>query len=65
MGQLVKSTKDFEIFGEQPWYRQGEHQKVQQPSVILARCAILGPATDVFTFKSGRPRDARGTFQQA
>jgi hypothetical protein len=27
MVQLVKSTKDFEIFGAQPWHRQGEHRK--------------------------------------
>jgi hypothetical protein len=27
MEQLVKSTKDFEIFGAQPWHLQGEHQK--------------------------------------
>ena len=26
MVQLVKSTKDFEIFGAQPWHRQGEHR---------------------------------------
>jgi hypothetical protein len=24
MVQLVKSTRDFEIFGAQPWHRQGE-----------------------------------------
>jgi hypothetical protein len=27
MVQLAKSTKDFEIFGAQPWHRQGEHRK--------------------------------------
>jgi hypothetical protein len=27
MVQLVKSTTDFDIFGEEPWHRQGEHQK--------------------------------------
>jgi hypothetical protein len=27
MVQLAKSTKDFEIFGAQPWHRQGEQQK--------------------------------------
>jgi hypothetical protein len=27
MEQLVKSTKDFDIFGAEPWHRQGEHRK--------------------------------------
>jgi hypothetical protein len=29
MAELVKSTKDFEIFGAQPWHRQGEHRKLK------------------------------------
>jgi hypothetical protein len=29
MVQLVKSTKDFDIFGAEPWHRQGEHRKFQ------------------------------------
>jgi hypothetical protein len=32
MAHLVKSTKDFEIFGAQPWHRQGEHQKFKSRS---------------------------------
>jgi hypothetical protein len=24
---LVKSTKDFDIFGAEPWHRQGAHRK--------------------------------------
>jgi hypothetical protein len=46
MGQLVKSTKDFDIFGAEPWHRQGEHRKLKA-AVILAGCAVLGPATAV------------------
>jgi hypothetical protein len=29
MVQLVKSTKDFDIFGAPPWHGQGEHRKVK------------------------------------
>jgi hypothetical protein len=32
MVQLVKSTRDFEIFGAQPWHRQGEHRKFKSRS---------------------------------
>jgi hypothetical protein len=32
MVQLVKSTKDFEIFGAQSWHRQGEHRKLKSRS---------------------------------
>jgi hypothetical protein len=32
MVQLVKSTRDFEIFGAQPWHRQGEHRKFKSCS---------------------------------
>jgi hypothetical protein len=31
MVQLVKSTKDFDIFGAEPWHRQGEHRKFKSP----------------------------------
>jgi len=27
MVYVVKSTRNFEIFGAQPWHRQGEHRK--------------------------------------
>jgi hypothetical protein len=27
MVQLVKSTKDFDIFGAEPWHRQGEYRE--------------------------------------
>jgi hypothetical protein len=32
MVQLVKSTKDFDIFGAEPWHRQGEHRKFKSRS---------------------------------
>jgi len=32
MVQLVKSAKDFEIFGAQPWHRQGEHRNFKSRS---------------------------------
>jgi len=32
MAELVKSTNDFEIFGAQPWHRQGEHRKFKSRS---------------------------------
>jgi hypothetical protein len=32
MEQLVKSTKDFDIFGAEPWHRQGEHRKFKSRS---------------------------------
>jgi hypothetical protein len=47
MVQLVKSTKNFDIFGAEPWHRQGEHRKFKSRS-DLARCAILKPATALF-----------------
>jgi hypothetical protein len=31
MVRLVKSTKDFDIFGAEPWHRQGEHRKFKKP----------------------------------
>jgi hypothetical protein len=32
MVPLVKSTRDFEIFGAQPWHRQSEHRKFKSRS---------------------------------
>jgi len=32
MVQLVKSAKDFEIFGAQSWHRQGEHRNFKSRS---------------------------------
>jgi hypothetical protein len=32
MMHLVKSTRDFEIFGAQPWHRQGEYRKFKSRS---------------------------------
>jgi hypothetical protein len=32
MEQLVKSTKDFDVFGAEPWDRQGEHRKFKSRS---------------------------------
>jgi hypothetical protein len=32
MVQLGKSTRDFEVFGAQPWHRQGEHRKFKSRS---------------------------------
>ena len=32
MVQLVKGTRDFEIFGAQPWHSQGEHRKFKSRS---------------------------------
>ncbi|MFO0417245.1 MAG: hypothetical protein ACK5Y6_08150 [Pseudomonadota bacterium] len=32
MVQLVKSTKDFDIFGAEPWHRQGQHRKLKSGS---------------------------------
>ncbi|MFO0416654.1 MAG: hypothetical protein ACK5Y6_05135 [Pseudomonadota bacterium] len=32
MVQLVKSTKDFDIFGAEPWHHQGEHRKFKSRS---------------------------------
>jgi hypothetical protein len=49
MVQLVKSTKDFDIFGAEPWHRQGEHRKFKSRS-DFGRCAILKPATALFRF---------------
>jgi hypothetical protein len=48
MVQLVKSTRDFEIFGAQPWHDSTDFSENSKAAVILARCAVLGPATAVF-----------------
>jgi hypothetical protein len=53
MEQLVKSPKDFDIFGAEPWHRQGEHRKFKSRG-DLARCAILKPATALFRLKDAR-----------
>ncbi len=29
---IRESTQDFQIFGAQPWHRQGEHQKLKSQS---------------------------------
>jgi hypothetical protein len=31
-GAAVKSTKDFDIFGAEPWHRQGEPRKLKSHS---------------------------------
>jgi hypothetical protein len=38
MEQLIKSTKDFDIFGAEPWYRQGEHRKFKSRSDFSQMC---------------------------
>jgi hypothetical protein len=35
MLQLVKGTKDFDIFGAERWHRQGEHLKFKSCSDFL------------------------------
>jgi hypothetical protein len=47
MVQLVKSTKDFEISARNPGTVRGSTEN-SKAAVILARCAIWGPATAVF-----------------
>jgi hypothetical protein len=32
MVQLAKSTKDFDIFGAEPWHRQAKHRKFKSRS---------------------------------
>jgi hypothetical protein len=32
MVKIRESTQDFEIFGAQPWHRQGEHRKFKSQS---------------------------------
>jgi hypothetical protein len=32
MAELIESAEDFEIFGAQPWHRQGEHRKSKSQS---------------------------------
>gem|GEM_PF-2824030 len=50
MAQMVKSTKDFELFRGATLAPSGVSTENSKAAVILARCAVFAPATAEFRF---------------
>ncbi len=48
MVQVAKSTKDFELFGGLNPGTVRVSTEISKAAVILARCAVFGPATAEF-----------------
>jgi hypothetical protein len=51
MVQVLKSARDFELFGGTALAPSGRALKNSKAKAILGRCAIFNPATAVFRLK--------------